>query len=63
MDLSGTYEEMKAIRKETLRLLEGIDPKFAQAKKDEKTFDNLGACGCGVFLLLVIGGALYFILK
>ena len=63
VDLTGTYDEFKAMRKETLKLLEGIDPKFVQAKKDEKTFDNMSACGCGVFLLLVIGGALYFILK
>lgn len=63
VDLTGTYDEFKSTRNETLKLLEGIDPKFAQAKKDEKTFDNVSACGCGVFLLLVIGGALYFILK
>jgi hypothetical protein len=63
VELTGTYDEFKATKNETLKLLEGIDPKFVQAKKDEKSFDNMSACGCGVFLLLVIGGALYFILK
>lgn len=63
VDFTSTYDEFKSTRKETLKLLEGIDPKFVQAKKDEKTFDNIGMCGCGVFILLVIGGALYFILK
>lgn len=63
VDFTGTYDEFKSTKKETLKVLEGIDPKFVQAKKDEKSFDNMSACGCGVFLLLVIGGALYFILK
>lgn len=63
VDFTGTYDEFKSTKKETLKLLEGIDPKFVQAKKDEKSFDNVAGCGCGVFLLALVGGALYFILK
>lgn len=63
VELTGTYDEFKATRKETLKLLEGIAPKFVQAKKDEKAFDIVSACGCGALILLAIGGALYFILK
>jgi len=63
VDLTDVYDEFKSTRNETLKLLEGIDPKFVQAKKDEKSFDNTMGCGCGVLLLLVVGGALYFILK
>jgi uncharacterized protein YjgD (DUF1641 family) len=63
VEMTDVYDEFKSTRNETLKLLEGIDPKFVQAKKDEKSFDNMSTCGCGVFLLVVIGGALYFILK
>ena len=63
VDFTGTYDEFKSTRNETLKLLEGIDPKYVQAKRDEKSFDNTMGCGCGALILLVVGGALYFILK
>lgn len=63
VQMTDLYDEFKATKNETLKILEGIDPKFVQARKDEKSFDNTMGCGCGALILLVVGGALYFILK
>jgi len=49
-----------------MKILEVLDPTFVQARKDEKSFDNMATCGCGAALLVIVGGilyALYFFLK
>jgi hypothetical protein len=61
--MAAGYNELKEIKNETMKVLEGLDPVFVQQQKDDNSFEKVATCGCGLLLILIVGIPLFLFLR